>query len=61
MQQNRYKHITQKEVADKANVSLSAVSRAFTNGASVSPKTRAKIEAAANELGYKPNHAGANL
>lgn len=61
MQQNRYKHITQKEVADKANVSLSAVSRAFTNGASVSPKTRAKIEAAANELGYKPNMLAQSL
>ena len=55
MQKGRYKHITQKEVADKAGVSLSAVSRAFTVGASVSPKTREKIEAAASELGYKPN------
>jgi len=55
MDNNRYKHITQKEVADQAGVSLSAVSRAFTDGASVSPKTRVKIEAAANELGYKPN------
>lgn len=55
MQQGRYKHITQKEVADKAGVSLSAVSRAFTPGASVSSKTREKIEAAASELGYKPN------
>ncbi|GAB3484179.1 LacI family DNA-binding transcriptional regulator [Marinomonas epiphytica] len=55
MQQSRYKHVTQKEVADKAGVSLSAVSRAFTQGASVSAKTREKIEAAADELGYKPN------
>ena len=55
MNNSRYKHITQKEVADKAGVSLSAVSRAFTPGASVSAKTRAKIEAAANELGYKTN------
>ncbi|MBT3146336.1 LacI family DNA-binding transcriptional regulator [Neptunomonas phycophila] len=55
MDQSRYKHITQKEVADKAGVSLSAVSRAFTPGASVSEKTRKKIEAAANELGYKTN------
>jgi DNA-binding LacI/PurR family transcriptional regulator len=55
MKAKRYKHITQKEVADKAGVSLSAVSRAFTVGASISPKTREKIEVAANELGYKPN------
>lgn len=61
MQPSRYKHITQKEVADKANVSLSAVSRAFTDGASVSQKTRAKIEAAANELGYKPNMLAQSL
>ncbi|MEO9653620.1 LacI family DNA-binding transcriptional regulator [Marinomonas sp.] len=55
MNNSRYKHITQKEVADKAGVSLSAVSRAFTPGASVSAKTRAKIETAANALGYKTN------
>ncbi|MFT2109561.1 LacI family DNA-binding transcriptional regulator [Marinomonas sp. 2405UD68-3] len=55
MHKGRYKHITQKEVADRAGVSLSAVSRAFTDGASISSKTRIKIEAAAEELGYKPN------
>ncbi|MBD5771052.1 LacI family DNA-binding transcriptional regulator [Marinomonas colpomeniae] len=61
MSQDRYKHITQKEVADKANVSLSAVSRTFTDGASVSKKTRDKIKAAANELGYKPNMLAQSL
>lgn len=55
MQKNRYKQITQKEVAEKAGVSLSAVSRAFTPGASVSQKNREKIKAAADELGYKTN------
>jgi len=55
MQKERFKHITQKEVAEKAGVSLSAVSRAFTDGASVSPKTKDKIEKAAKALGYRPN------
>ncbi|RML92454.1 LacI family DNA-binding transcriptional regulator [Pseudomonas savastanoi] len=46
--------ITWKEVAELAGVSQSAVSRTFTAGASVSPKTRAKMEAAAKTLGYRP-------
>jgi DNA-binding LacI/PurR family transcriptional regulator len=55
MSKDRYQHVTQKEVAEKAGVSLSAVSRTFTDGASVSPKTKSKIENAAKALGYKPN------
>jgi DNA-binding LacI/PurR family transcriptional regulator len=55
MSEDRYKHVTQKEVAEKAGVSLSAVSRAFTDGASVSAKTKEKIEKAAKILGYRPN------
>ncbi len=55
MSEDRYKHVTQKEVAEKAGVSLSAVSRAFTDGASVSQKTKDKIEKAAKALGYRPN------
>ncbi len=46
---------TAHDVARLAGVSQSAVSRAFTEGASVSAKMRAKIVAAANELGYRPN------
>ena len=42
-------------VADRAGVSRSAVSRAFTLGASVSPATRAKVMEAATALGYSPN------
>lgn len=48
-------NVTLKEVALQAGVSRSAVSRAFTPGASVSARTRAKVEAAANALGYSPN------
>ena len=47
--------VTLKDVAELAGVSTSAVSRAFTDGASVSPKTRAKVEAAARKLGYAPS------
>ena len=46
---------TIKEVAGLAGVSTSAVSRAFTEGASVSAKTRQKVEAAARALGYVPS------
>jgi DNA-binding LacI/PurR family transcriptional regulator len=37
------------------------VSRSFTEGASVSPKTRAKVEKAANDLGYTPNALASSL
>ena len=47
--------VTLKQVALRAGVSTSAVSRTFTDGASVSGKTRAKVEKAAQELGYSPN------
>ncbi|NRG16084.1 LacI family DNA-binding transcriptional regulator [Rhizobiales bacterium] len=47
--------VTLKEVAELAGVSRSAVSRTFTDGASVSDKTRRKVEKAAAELGYLPN------
>lgn len=49
------KSVTLREVALLAGVSRSAVSRAFTPGASVSPRTRAAIEQAAAELGYSPS------
>lgn len=43
---------TAKEVAHVAGVSLSAVSRAFTPGMSLSPEKRRRILAAAEEIGY---------
>ena len=46
---------TSYDVARHAGVSQSAVSRAFREGASVAPATRARIVAAADELGYRPN------
>lgn len=46
---------TESDVAELAGVSQSAVSRAFTPGASVAEATRKKILAAAARLGYHPN------
>ncbi|NHB75862.1 LacI family DNA-binding transcriptional regulator [Rhodobacter calidifons] len=53
--------VTLKEVAERAGVSRSAVSRTFTPGASVSARTRAKVEKAAAELGYAPNALASSL
>jgi DNA-binding LacI/PurR family transcriptional regulator len=53
--------VTLKDVAERAGVSRSAVSRSFTEGASVSAKTRAKVEKAANDLGYTPNALASSL
>lgn len=47
--------VTSAEVARRAGVSQSAVSRVFTPGASASAKTAAKVRQAAEELGYRPN------
>lgn len=47
--------VTSLQVAQRAGVSQSAVSRVFTPGASVSKKTAEKVKKAAAELGYRPN------
>jgi DNA-binding LacI/PurR family transcriptional regulator len=49
------KWVTASDVARLAGVSRSAVSRAFTPGASVAPETRRRVEEAARELGYQVN------
>jgi DNA-binding LacI/PurR family transcriptional regulator len=53
--------ITLRQVAERAGVSRAAVSRTFTPGASVSAKTRAKVEQAAADLGYSPNFLARGL
>ena len=53
--------VTLKDVAKRAGVSRSAVSRTFTHGASVSDSMRAKVEKAATELGYMPNALASSL
>ncbi len=47
--------VTAYDVAALAGVSQSAVSRAFTAGASISPIKRRKVVEAAEALGYRPN------
>lgn len=53
--------VTLKDVALRAGVSRSAVSRTFTDGASVSEKMRRRVERAARELGYSPNALASSL
>ena len=53
--------ITLDDVAKRAGVSRSAVSRTFTPGASVSAAMRSKVENAANDLGYTPNFLARSL
>jgi DNA-binding LacI/PurR family transcriptional regulator len=53
--------VTAQMVADRAGVSRSAVSRTFTDGASVSDPTRRRVLEAATALGYHVNHLARGL
>ena len=55
------RQVSARDVAELAGVSRTAVSRAFTPGASVAKETRARIEAAAEQLGYQVNHLARGL
>lgn len=57
----RTKAATSFDVARLAGVSRSAVSRTFTQGASVAPETRARVMEAAKTLRYRPNLAARSL
>ena len=50
-----HEKVTSMQVAQRAGVSQSAVSRVFTPGASASPAITQKVRQAAAELGYRPN------
>ena len=52
---------TSYDVAQRAGVSQSAVSRCFRPGSSIAPKTRARVIAAARDLGYHPNAMASGL
>ena len=52
---------TSHDVAQRAGVSQSAVSRAFTHGASIAAATRKKVMAAASALDYRPNQVARAL
>lgn len=55
------KKVTSFDVARLAGVSRAAVSRAFTQDASVSPQMRAKVHEAAKTLGYRVNYLARSL
>ena len=52
---------TLKHMSVSPGVSPSAVSRTFTGGASVSPRTRALVTAAAQDIGYAPSTLASSL
>ncbi|WP_277749146.1 LacI family DNA-binding transcriptional regulator [Paenirhodobacter populi] len=49
------KKIRSFEVAERANISRSTVSRVFSGDPRISEETRSRVMAAATELGYRPN------
>jgi LacI family transcriptional regulator len=53
----RTKHATLSEVAKKAGVGTTTVSRVINGGLSVDPKTLARVQLAIERLGYMPNQA----
>jgi len=53
--------VSAQDVAEHAGVSRSAVSRAFTPGASIAPATLARVQEAASALGYQVNHLARGL
>lgn len=55
------RRVTSYDVARRAGVSQSAVSRCFTQGASIAPETRQRVMEAAQALGYKPNRLAQGL
>jgi len=55
------KFVSAQQVAQLAGVSRSAVSRAFTPGASIAAETRDKVGKAAAELGYQVNDLARGL
>jgi DNA-binding LacI/PurR family transcriptional regulator len=57
----RRSFVTAADVAKRAGVSRSAVSRAFTPGASVSTETRQRVVRAAQHLGYRVNRLAQGL
>jgi len=53
--------ITIHDIAKKLNINSSTVSRALNNSPRVTQKTKDKILAAANEMGYQRNHLASSL
>ncbi len=53
--------VTIRDIAKRAGVSVSTASRALNNHPKISQKTRDKIQALADEMGYMPNYNAKNL
>ena len=53
--------ITIRDVAQRAGVSVSTVSRVLTNTGRINPETKARVEEIIQELGYRPNMAAQSL
>ncbi|WP_427340303.1 LacI family DNA-binding transcriptional regulator [Caloranaerobacter sp. DY30410] len=51
----KVRNVTIKDVAKKAGVSISTVSRAFNDYSDIKPETRKKILKIADEIGYSPS------
>jgi LacI family transcriptional regulator len=49
------RQVTLKDIARKAEVSVMTVSRALRNQSNLSPGTRVRVQAIAEEMGYRPN------
>ena len=58
---SKKKRVSSVDVAEVAGVSVAAVSRCFTPGASIAPATRERVLQAANMLGYRPNFIARSL
>ncbi|HAF70985.1 MAG: Transcriptional regulator, LacI family [Acetothermia bacterium 64_32] len=54
-------HVTMRDVAREAGVSVNTVSRALAGKPDVSPQTRAKVLEVAERLGYRPNKLARGL
>ncbi|MGM9891813.1 LacI family DNA-binding transcriptional regulator [Limosilactobacillus sp.] len=52
---------TIKDIAETAGVSVSTASRALNNNPRISLKTRQRVRAIADQLGYQPNYNAQNL
>lgn len=55
------KRVTIKDIAEFLTISVSTVSRALTGDKNIRQETKERVEAAARELGYKPNPVATNL
>ncbi len=58
---NKHSEPTIHDIARELNISASTVSRALNNNPRISLKTKEKIKAVAEQLGYRPNTLASNL